>query len=76
MWYKFVSDLRQDGGFLQVSSTNKTNSHDITEILLKVALNKPKRKSTIATRLLGRKTKPLQQTDMWNPKAVASVWKI
>jgi hypothetical protein len=30
---KFVSDLRQ------VSSINKTNRHDITEILLKVALN-------------------------------------
>jgi hypothetical protein len=29
----FVSDLRQ------VSSTNKTDRHDITEILLKVALN-------------------------------------
>ena len=36
---KFVSDLRQVGGFLQVSSTCKTDSHDITEILLKVALN-------------------------------------
>jgi len=33
---KFVSDLRQVGGF---SSTNKTDRHDITEILLKVALN-------------------------------------
>ena len=34
---KFVSDLRQIGGFLQVppvSSTNKTDRHDITEILL------------------------------------------
>jgi hypothetical protein len=30
---KFVSDLRQ------VSSINKTDRHDITEILLKVALN-------------------------------------
>jgi len=30
---KFVSDLRQ------VSSINKTNRHDITEILLKVVLN-------------------------------------
>jgi hypothetical protein len=38
---KFVSDLRQVGGFLvtSVSSTNKTDRHDITEILLKVALN-------------------------------------
>jgi hypothetical protein len=39
---KFVSDLWQVGGFLRVlrvSSTNKTDRHDITEILLKVALN-------------------------------------
>jgi hypothetical protein len=39
---KFVSDLRQVGGFLWVlrfSSTNKTDRHDITDILLKVALN-------------------------------------
>jgi hypothetical protein len=36
---KFVSDLRQVGGFSSVSSTNKTDRHDITEILLKVALN-------------------------------------
>jgi hypothetical protein len=38
---KFVIDLRQVGGVLQalVSSTKKTNCHDITEILLKVALN-------------------------------------
>jgi hypothetical protein len=36
---KVVSDLRQVGGFLKVSSTNKTDRHDITEILLKVALN-------------------------------------
>ena len=37
---KFVSDLWQVGGFLEghpVSSTNKTDRHDITEILLKVA---------------------------------------
>jgi hypothetical protein len=32
---KFVSDLRQVGGF----STNKTDHHYIIEILLKVALN-------------------------------------
>jgi hypothetical protein len=40
---KFASDLRQAGGFLwvlrPVSSTNKTDHHDITEILLKVLLN-------------------------------------
>ena len=39
---KFVCDLRQFGGFLPslpVSSTNKTDRHDITEKLLKVALN-------------------------------------
>ena len=35
---KFVSDLRQVSGFLRVSSTNKTDHHDIAEILLKVAL--------------------------------------
>jgi hypothetical protein len=39
---KFVSDLRHVGGFLQVlrfSPINKTERHDIAEILLKVALN-------------------------------------
>jgi hypothetical protein len=39
---KFVSNLRQVGGFLPgtpVSSTNKTDRHDIPGILLKVALN-------------------------------------
>ena len=39
---KFVSDLRRDGGFLGVllfPTTNKTDGYDITEILLKVALN-------------------------------------
>jgi hypothetical protein len=37
---KFVSDLQQVCGFLwvpRVSSTNKTDHHDITEILLKDA---------------------------------------
>ena len=40
---KFVSDLRQIGGFFPatpVSSTNKTDRYDIAELLLKVALNK------------------------------------
>jgi hypothetical protein len=35
---KFVGDLRQVGG-TPVSSSNKTDRQDITEILLKVALN-------------------------------------
>jgi hypothetical protein len=50
---KFVNDLRQVGGFspgTPVSSTNKTYSHDITEILLKVALNaiKPTKKPNLS----------------------------
>ena len=38
---KFVSDLRQVVIFsgYSDSSTNKTDRHDITEIMLKVALN-------------------------------------
>jgi hypothetical protein len=36
---KFVSELQEVGGFSPVSSINKTDSHNITEILLKVALN-------------------------------------
>ena len=36
--YKFVSDLRMLV-FSGHSATNKTDRHDITEILLKVALN-------------------------------------
>jgi hypothetical protein len=40
---KFVSDLRQVSQWFflgsPVSSTNKTDHHDITELLLKVALN-------------------------------------
>ena len=39
---KFVSDLQKVGDFspgTPVSSTNKTDPHDITEILLKVALS-------------------------------------
>jgi hypothetical protein len=40
---KFVSDLRQVAGFSPsnpISSTYKTDRQNITEILLKVALNK------------------------------------
>ena len=36
---EFVSDLRHVSGILQVSSTNKTDHDDKTEILLKVTLN-------------------------------------
>jgi hypothetical protein len=39
---KFVSDLQQVGGFLHVlrfPSSTKTDRYDVTEILLKVALN-------------------------------------
>ena len=39
---KFVGDLQQVSGFLRVlqfSSTDNTNRHDITEILVKVVLN-------------------------------------
>ena len=36
---KFVKDLRPVGGVLLVFSTNKTDHHDIAEILLKVVLN-------------------------------------
>ena len=36
---KFVSYLRHVAGFFRVSSSNKTDCNDITEILLKVALN-------------------------------------
>ena len=39
---KFVSDLRKIGGFFPgtpVSATNKTDSHDIAELLLKVTLS-------------------------------------
>jgi hypothetical protein len=38
---KYVSDLQQVGGFLQYSGffNNKTDCHNITEILLKLALS-------------------------------------
>jgi hypothetical protein len=42
---KFVSDLREVGGFSlgpPISFTNKTDHHDIAEILLEVALNTTK----------------------------------
>jgi hypothetical protein len=47
---KFVSDLQQVGDSLRVlwvSSTNKTDRHDITEILLNVALNSTNLDQTI-----------------------------
>ena len=36
---KISHALRQVGGFLRVSSSNKTDCHDIAAILLKVTLN-------------------------------------
>jgi hypothetical protein len=36
---KLINDLLQVCGFSSVSSTNKIDRHDITEILLKVAIN-------------------------------------
>ena len=36
---KFASEVWQFGGLLWVSFTNKTDRHDITEILLKVTLS-------------------------------------
>ena len=36
---QFISDLRQVGGFLRFPPLKKIDRHDITEILLKVALN-------------------------------------
>jgi hypothetical protein len=53
---KFVSDLRQLGVCFPVSCTNKTDRHDIAEILLKVALNTIKQ--TIAS--------PVEQLYMMN----------
>jgi hypothetical protein len=39
MWKSFSVTCDRSVVFLRVSSTNKTDRHDITEILLKVALN-------------------------------------
>jgi hypothetical protein len=55
---KFVGIFRQVGGFrgvLLISSTNINNSHDITEILLKVALNTINQTKSIKVRTLIRK---------------------
>jgi hypothetical protein len=62
---KFVSDLQQVDGFLWVlvSSTYKTDCHDITEILLNVALNTITRVgsscSTSGTRRVNLVTNPI-----------------
>jgi hypothetical protein len=42
---KFVSDLRQVGGFLRCPPQNNTDRHDIDEIFLKVALNTIKKRT-------------------------------
>ena len=59
---KFVSDLRQVGGFSPVppvSSTYKTYRHDITEILLKVAINTTKQtKNTVEGKIRARMEPP------------------
>jgi hypothetical protein len=39
MVFNFTSTIFTGQWFSSVSSTNKTDSHDLTEILLKVALN-------------------------------------
>jgi len=44
---KFVSDLWQFSPGTQISSTNKTDRYDITEILLKVALNTIKQQTIL-----------------------------
>jgi hypothetical protein len=57
---KFVSNLRQVWWFSLgnlVSSTNKTDRHDIAEILLKVALNTIKPNQTKPSSLKGFKNK-------------------
>ena len=49
---KYISYLQQFGGFLlgtTVSSTNKTDLYDITEILLKMALSTIIKQSTTVT---------------------------
>ena len=50
---KLVSDIRQVGGFCPgtpVSSINKTDRNDITEILLKVTLNTIKQTTNLGTK--------------------------
>jgi len=54
---KFVSDLRQVGGFLGVSSTNNADRHDVTELMLKVALNTVKRNQSTSC-LWNKSVKP------------------
>ena len=51
--------MRQVGGFLRISSTNKTDSHDITEILLTVALN------TITITLQSDDTYKTMEQNIW-----------
>ena len=57
---KFISDLQQVGRLFSsgtpVSSTNETDSHDITAILLKVALKHPNRSHVFEKNLCCRYT--------------------
>jgi hypothetical protein len=70
---KFVSDLRQVGGFLfgpPISSTNKTDRHDINEILLKVALSTSNKQTNVlpVDEICNNKT---QVTNM----LISDIWK-
>ena len=69
MWYniKFASELRQVGGFFlgtPVVFTNKTDRHDITEILLKVALNTINRNHIIRLTIPSTKDAEKMATEM------------
>jgi hypothetical protein len=58
---KFVCDLQHLGGFFPVtlvlvSSNNKTDCHDIAEILLKVALGEVQYTPSVSTMILSGPT--------------------
>jgi hypothetical protein len=55
---KFVNDLRQVGDFLPVLCNIKTDRHDITIILLKVALNIIAHSPSLNIYIVSRQKKP------------------
>jgi hypothetical protein len=59
----FVSDLRQIGG-TPVSSTNKSDHHDITKIVLKAALNTIKQTNKKQKKLFFREKHFLETRNM------------